>query len=64
VLITYYNGETAGRTFHDYAGVLEVLIAFGAFFALDRLLSRLPGRAARPALRAPMAAAVSAGVAR
>lgn len=38
VLITYYQGESAGRSFHDHAGLLEVLAAFGAFFALDALL--------------------------
>jgi exosortase len=38
VLITYYGGESAGRAFHDHAGLIEVLLAFGAFFALDRLL--------------------------
>jgi exosortase B len=63
VLITYYNGEAAGRTFHDYAGVLEVLLAFGAFFALDRLLGWFSGRPPRPPLRAPMRATVAAGVA-
>jgi len=64
VLITYYDGEAAGRTFHDYAGVLEVLFAFGAFFAFDRLLGWFSGRPPRPALRAPLPAAVAAGVAR
>jgi exosortase B len=59
VLITYYNGEAAGRTFHDYAGVLEVLLAFGAFFAFDRLL----GWFSEQPLRAPMHATVAAGVA-
>jgi exosortase len=38
VLITWYQGEAAGRSFHDHAGLLEVLLAFGAFFALDRVL--------------------------
>jgi exosortase len=48
VLITFYNGEAAGRAFHDHAGLLEVLLAFGAFFAFDRLLGRI-GRASPPA---------------
>jgi exosortase B len=47
VLITYYGGESAGRTFHDHAGLLEVLLAFGSFFALDWLLG-LGGRFPRP----------------
>jgi exosortase len=45
VLITYYQGESMGHAFHDHAGLLEVLLAFGAFFALDKLLgafARLP----------------------
>jgi len=63
VLITYYDGEDAGRIFHDYAGVLEVLLAFGGFFAFDRLLGWFGGRPPRPPLRAPMHA-VAAGVAR
>jgi len=58
VLITYYYGDAAGRTFHDYAGVLEVLLAFGAFFAFDRLLNRFSW----PTPRAPLPA-VAAGVA-
>lgn len=62
VLITYYDGEAAGRTFHDYAGVLEVLLAFGAFFAFDRLLGWFGGRPSRPPLHAPLHTAVAAGV--
>jgi exosortase B len=65
VLITYYRGEAAGRTFHDYAGVFEVLLAFGAFFAFDRLLDNIGGRA-RTVLRAaspgPRPAVAAAGV--
>ena len=38
VLVTYYAGESAGSSFHDHAGVLEVLLAFASFFAYDRLL--------------------------
>jgi exosortase B len=38
VLITYYGGEDSGRSFHDHAGLLEVALAFGAFFAFDHLL--------------------------
>jgi exosortase B len=63
VLITYYNGDAAGRTFHDYAGVLEVLLAFAAFFAFDRLLDRFGERTAQAPLRAPLPDAVAAGAA-
>jgi exosortase B len=41
VLITYYFGDEAGASFHDIAGYVEIVLAFGAFFALDALLSRL-----------------------
>jgi exosortase len=40
VLITFYFGDGAGASFHDAAGYLEILFAFGGFFALDSLLSR------------------------
>jgi exosortase B len=46
VLITYYQGESAGRAFHDHAGLLEVLLAFGAFFAVDASLGWLGARLA------------------
>jgi len=62
VLITYYNGEAAGRVFHDYAGVLEVLLAFGTFFAFDRLLDRFGRRPPRPPMREPLRAAMAVGV--
>jgi exosortase len=38
VLITYYGGEGAGMSFHDRAAYLEVVLAFGGFFAIERLL--------------------------
>jgi exosortase B len=38
VLITYYRGESSGKAFHDHAGLLEVAMAFGGFFAFDHLL--------------------------
>ncbi len=41
VLITYYRGESSGKAFHDHAGVLEVALAFGGFFAFDHLLMLL-----------------------
>ncbi len=40
VLVTYYAGDSFGIGFHDLAGYLEVLFAFGAFFVLDHLLGR------------------------
>lgn len=48
VLITYYGGESSGKAFHDHAGVLEVVLAFAGFFALDHLLLLF-----KRALRAP-----------
>jgi exosortase len=41
VLVTYYEGDAAGRAFHDQAGVLEIALAFGGFFLLDHLMVRL-----------------------
>jgi exosortase B len=41
VLITYYFGDEAGVSFHDKASYLEILVAFGGFFLLDLILSRL-----------------------
>ena len=47
MLVTYYYGDGAGRAFHNQAGYLEIVFAFGGFFALDALLSlffkRRPG---------------------
>jgi exosortase B len=41
VLITYHFGDSAGHAFHDYAGYAEIAFAFGAFFVLDSLLTRV-----------------------
>jgi exosortase B len=41
MLVTYYWGDGAGQAFHDYAGYLEIVFAFGAFFAMDALLNPL-----------------------
>jgi exosortase B len=42
VLITYHFGDTAGQGFlHGAAGIVLMLVALSAFFALDALLSRL-----------------------
>jgi exosortase B len=38
LLVTYYLGDAAGRTFHASAAWLEIALAFGGFFAVDRLL--------------------------
>jgi exosortase B len=38
VLVTYYAGDRAGRSFHSNAGYLEILAAFVCFFGFDRLL--------------------------
>jgi exosortase B len=45
VLITYHFGDAAGQGFlHDAAGIMLMLVALLAFFALDGVLSRwLPG---------------------
>ncbi|MFT3905878.1 MAG: exosortase [Steroidobacteraceae bacterium] len=39
VLITYHFGDAAGRSFHDKAGILEVIMAFGGFFLVDCFIS-------------------------
>jgi len=44
VLVTYYQGDAAGRMFHDQAAFLEIGLAFGGFFLLDWLLVRLDAR--------------------
>jgi len=59
VLITFYQGEGAGRAFHDHAGLLEVGLAFGAFFAFDALLGRLDAH--RPEATREVRTAFTAG---
>jgi hypothetical protein len=46
VLITYHFGDAAGQGFlHGAAGIVLMLVALSAFFALDALLPRtLPRR--------------------
>jgi exosortase B len=39
VLVTYYLGDTAGRNFHDNAGILEIALVFFCFFLLDKFLT-------------------------
>lgn len=41
MVVTYYWGDGAGQSFHDYAGYLEIVFAFGAFFAMDAVLNPL-----------------------
>lgn len=41
LLITYYFGDRAGRTFHASAAWLEIALAFAGFFAVDHLLGWL-----------------------
>jgi exosortase B len=53
LLITYYYGDGAGRTFHDSAAWLEILLAFAGFFAVDNLLGWSAGMRAKARLRRP-----------
>jgi exosortase B len=48
VLVTYYGGEGAGQEFHDHAGYLEIVLAFGGFFAVDRLMLWIDAQRMRP----------------
>lgn len=36
--VTFEFGDGAGQRFHDWAGYLEIVLAFGLFFGLDALL--------------------------
>lgn len=47
VLLTYHYGDAAGRGFHEIAGYLEIVFAFGAFFLLDALLVKFLHREQR-----------------
>jgi exosortase B len=49
VLLTYYDGDRTGRAFHHNAGYIEILAAFGCFFLLDHLLTRVSARRSQPA---------------
>jgi exosortase B len=40
LLVTYYFGDEAGRTFHASAAWLEIALAFGGFFVVDHLLGK------------------------
>jgi len=47
--VTFEFGDLAGQRFHDWAGYLEIVLAFGLFFGFDALLGgvgRLVGRLA------------------
>jgi exosortase len=37
VLATYYGGDQLGQALHGIVGYAEIVLAFGAFFLLDRL---------------------------
>lgn len=47
LLVTYYYGDAAGRTFHSSAAWLEIVLAFAGFFGVDHLLGWIAGRRAR-----------------
>ncbi len=49
VLVTYYSGDAAGQSFHDYAGLLEIFVAFLILFVLHRMLTGIFTRAPRAA---------------
>lgn len=53
LLVTYYLGDQAGRSVHNQAAYLEIIVAFVAFFAFDwllrhTLLRRSPGMSEVP----------------
>ncbi len=41
LLVTYYFGDMAGRSFHSWAAWLEIGLAFGGFFGVDHLLGAI-----------------------
>lgn len=44
VLVTFHFGDAAGHSFHDMAGYAEIAFAFGAFFVIDWLMTKVtPG---------------------
>jgi hypothetical protein len=45
--VTYAFGESAGQRFHDQAGYLEIVLAFGLFFGLDALINFIRRRVAK-----------------
>ncbi|HVY79741.1 MAG TPA: exosortase [Steroidobacteraceae bacterium] len=49
LLTTYYFGDAAGRAFHSSAAWLEIVLAFGGFFAVDYLLGLMRAGAPSPA---------------
>jgi len=46
VLATYYGGDTLGRQLHDVVSYAEIAVAFGGFFALDRIVRLIVQRGA------------------
>jgi exosortase len=41
VIVTYQQGDAAGRRFHDNAGYLEIALAFALLYLVDRGVTRL-----------------------
>lgn len=50
VLVTYHFGDEAGQRFHDSAGYLEIVFAFGGFFLVDAILATVRKRFRRQSL--------------
>ncbi len=48
LLVTFYYGDAAGRTVHEYAGYAEIPFTFGAFLLLDALLLKVLQRKQQP----------------
>jgi exosortase/archaeosortase family protein len=46
VLATYYGGDALGRQLHDVVSYTEIAVAFGSFFALDRIVQWIARRGA------------------
>ena len=53
LLITYYFGDSAGRTFHSSAAWLEIVLAFAGFFGVDHLLGWIDAVRGRAKPRSP-----------
>jgi exosortase B len=51
VLITFYGGDSSGRSFHAIAAYVEIVSAFAAFFLLDGAVDLIEVRFSRPGVR-------------
>ncbi|MEP7243920.1 MAG: exosortase [Gammaproteobacteria bacterium] len=60
LLVTYYFGDSAGRTFHSSAAWLEIALAFAGFFGIDSLLSAVDSWRQRSRAKAGSRAAQTA----